>query len=302
MTLPDRIREAFPGASVLSLGGATEASIWSIAQPDRPRGSEELEGHPLRQAAREPAVYAARRAMEPVSRRGARAPYIGGLGLARGYWRDEERTRERFVTHPETGERLYWTGDAGRCLPDGNIEFLGREDFQVKIQGHRIELEEIEAALLQHPDVASAAVSVGGARRAVESGSSPMAVPAPGRALEAPALRAFIASKLPDYMVPSALRGGAPPPPSPATARSIAAPFRIQRGARRGRAGQRRRRDTAADPGLAPGIEALLAAPERPQQRGGARRGRARRLVAYVTTWRARRTRVPLACRIRSRS
>mgnify|MGYP003693775721 FL=1 len=66
--------------------------------------------------------------------------YIGGIGLARGYWRDEAKTRAQFVSHPQSGERLYRTGDLGRYLPDGNIEFLGREDDQVKVQGYRIEL------------------------------------------------------------------------------------------------------------------------------------------------------------------
>ena len=79
--------------------------------------------------------------------------YIGGVGLAQGYWRDAEKTAASFIDHPRTGERLYRTGDLGRYLPDGSIEFLGREDFQVKIQGHRIELGEIEAALEQHPGV-----------------------------------------------------------------------------------------------------------------------------------------------------
>ncbi|WP_437904212.1 amino acid adenylation domain-containing protein [Sorangium sp. So ce327] len=202
VTLPDRIREAFPGASVLSLGGATEASIWSIAYPIT-RVDPSWKSVPYGKPLANQRFYVLDGAMEPCPDGVPGRLYIGGVGLARGYWRDEERTRERFVTHPETGERLYWTGDLGRCLPDGNIEFLGREDFQVKIQGHRIELEEIEAALLQHPDVASAAVSVGstasGGKRLIAH-----VVPAPGRALEAPALRAFIASKLPDYMVPGA--------------------------------------------------------------------------------------------------
>jgi SagB-type dehydrogenase family enzyme len=79
--------------------------------------------------------------------------YIGGVGLAKGYWKDEEKTATSFVQHPHTGERLYRTGDLGRYWPDGVIEFLGREDFQVKIQGHRIELGEIEATLALHPEV-----------------------------------------------------------------------------------------------------------------------------------------------------
>ena len=90
--------------------------------------------------------------------------YIGGIGLAKGYWRDEEKSRANFIHHPRTGERLYKTGDLGRYLPDGNIEFLGREDFQVKIQGYRVELGEIEAALAEHPGVSAAAVVAKGHR------------------------------------------------------------------------------------------------------------------------------------------
>jgi SAM-dependent methyltransferase/acyl carrier protein len=92
--------------------------------------------------------------------------YIGGAGLAEGYWQDAARTAERFVEHPDTGARLYRTGDLGRYLPDGNIEFLGREDFQVKIRGYRIELGEIEAALLQHPAIKQAVVLAIGEARA----------------------------------------------------------------------------------------------------------------------------------------
>ena len=79
--------------------------------------------------------------------------FIGGVGLATGYWHDPAQTAARFVHHPHTGERLYDTGDLGRYRPDGTIEFLGREDHQVKLRGFRIELGEIEAALTQHPRV-----------------------------------------------------------------------------------------------------------------------------------------------------
>ncbi|WP_437981548.1 amino acid adenylation domain-containing protein [Sorangium sp. So ce117] len=282
VTLPDRIREAFPGASVLSLGGATEASIWSIAYPIT-RVDPSWKSIPYGKPLANQRFYVLDGAMEPCPDGVPGRLYIGGVGLARGYWRDEERTRERFVTHPETGERLYWTGDLGRCLPDGNIEFLGREDFQVKIQGHRIELEEIEAALLQHPDVASAAVSVGstasGGKRLIAH-----VVPAQGRALEAPALRAFIASKLPDYMVPGAFVETSRLPltsngkvdrsalPDPARESGVEAPAGAPP------------RSTAADPALAPGVEALLrehpsVAAARVERAAGERAGR----VAYVT-------------------
>jgi SAM-dependent methyltransferase len=86
--------------------------------------------------------------------------WIGGAGLARGYWRDQEKTATSFVEHPHSGERLYRTGDLGRFRPDGTIEFLGREDAQVKIRGHRIELGEIEATLARHPAVREAVADV----------------------------------------------------------------------------------------------------------------------------------------------
>src|SRR5260370_24995698 len=83
---------------------------------------------------------------------------MGGGGVAGGLWRDGDGTAGSFFTHPVTGERLYRTGDLGRWLPDGVIEFLGREDNQVKVQGFRIELGEIEAALRKHPAVRDVAV------------------------------------------------------------------------------------------------------------------------------------------------
>ncbi|MBC6477279.1 MAG: SagB family peptide dehydrogenase [Hormoscilla sp. GM7CHS1pb] len=87
------------------------------------------------------------------------------MGLATGYWLDVEKTRSSFITHPVTKERLYKTGDLGRYLPSGNIEFLGREDFQVKVNGYRIELGEIEITLKQHPAVKEAVVTAVGPER-----------------------------------------------------------------------------------------------------------------------------------------
>ncbi|MBT0964196.1 non-ribosomal peptide synthetase, partial [Denitromonas iodatirespirans] len=127
--------------------------------------------------------------------------YVGGAGVARGYLKQAELTAERFLEDPYVdGGRIYKTGDLGRWLPDGTIEYLGRNDFQVKIRGFRIELGEIEAKLAQHElvrDVVVLALDDGGGKRLVAYiiGDEPLA---------AEGLRAYAEQVLPAYMVPSA--------------------------------------------------------------------------------------------------
>lgn len=161
VTLPDRIKALWDGVTVYGLGGATEASIWSnyfLIEDVDPSWPSIPYGKPLANQSFQ--VLDANLNPRPVWVPGDL--YIGGIGLALGYWKDEEKTRAKFMIHPQTGERLYKTGDLGRYLPDGNLEFLGREDFQVKIRGHRIELGEIEAVLLQHPAIKEAVVNAVG--------------------------------------------------------------------------------------------------------------------------------------------
>ena len=132
--------------------------------------------------------------------------HIGGKCLARGYLNRPDLTAEKFIPHPfstEPGARLYKTGDRARYLPDGNIEFLGRVDHQVKLRGFRIELGEIEANLRQHPDVREAVVLVhhdtSGEKRLVA-----YAVAERDLFLTSDDLRGFLKEKLPEYLVPSA--------------------------------------------------------------------------------------------------
>ncbi|MEU4657824.1 amino acid adenylation domain-containing protein [Streptomyces sp. NPDC023723] len=161
VALPDSIRGKLPSLALHSLGGATEAAIWSIEYPigkvDHDWRSIPY-GKPL-----------ANQRFHVLDGRLRHTPewvpgelYIAGAGVALGYLGDREKTAARFLDHPVTGERLYRTGDLGRYLPDGTIEFLGRTDSQVKIRGHRIELTEIEAVLERHPDVAEARLVVDG--------------------------------------------------------------------------------------------------------------------------------------------
>ncbi|WP_158578483.1 non-ribosomal peptide synthetase/type I polyketide synthase [Spongiactinospora rosea] len=201
VTLPERIRRVLGEPEIVSLGGATEASIWSILYPvgDVPAGWPSIPyGRPMRNQT----FHVLDDSLKP---RPAGVPgdlYIGGIGLAEGYLRDEERTAAAFIHHPVTGERLYRTGDLGRFLPSGDIEFLGREDFQVKVQGYRIELGEIETALMRHPDLRSAVATVHGEPRGAKRIVA-FVVPEDGRPLPAD-LRAFLGERLPEYMVPSA--------------------------------------------------------------------------------------------------
>ncbi|MFI6688544.1 amino acid adenylation domain-containing protein [Streptomyces sp. NPDC050485] len=161
VTLPAQIGRFEPDLTLVSLGGATEASIWSIHHPITdvdPAWTSIPYGTPLVNQGFRVLDEALRDA--PVWTVGEL--YITGAGLAAGYLGDPELTAARFFDHPVDGQRMYRTGDLGRYLPGGEIEFLGREDGQVKIRGHRIELGEVEAALLAHPAVGAAAAVVSG--------------------------------------------------------------------------------------------------------------------------------------------
>ncbi len=159
VTLPDAMRAGHPELTVVSLGGATEAAIWSvhhvIGEVDRLLPSIPY-GTPLRGQRLAVVDHLGRDRPEGVPGE----ILIRGAGVALGYLGDAERTRERFGVDPATGDREYRPGDIGRYLPDGSIELLGREDAQVKIRGYRIELAEIQAAVLAHPGVADCAVQV----------------------------------------------------------------------------------------------------------------------------------------------
>ncbi|MET7671356.1 non-ribosomal peptide synthetase [Micromonospora luteifusca] len=203
-SLPGRARSLWPDTRIIAMGGATEASIWSnIYEVDEvdPEWRSIPYGRPL-----------TNQTMRVLDHRlDVRPPwavgriYIGGVGLACGYWRDDERTAERFVRHPDTGERLYWTGDLGRYWPDGTIEFIGREDRQVKVQGFRVEPGEVEAAIRLCPGVRDCVVCVdgvpGGQVRLLS-----LVVPEPGQELDGQVVAAHLRTRLPHYMVPGRIQ------------------------------------------------------------------------------------------------
>ncbi|MCZ8519464.1 MULTISPECIES: non-ribosomal peptide synthetase [Paenibacillus] len=198
--LKDRINRFFPGARVIGLGGATEATVWSNHYPIRgtTEGQRSIPyGRPLANNA----FYILDPLGHPVPRGIPGELYIGGLGVAEGYVNDPERTSQSFVPDPfNAGGRLYRTGDLGRLLPCGNMEFLGRKDHQVKIRGYRVELGEIEYRLRQLPGVTEALALVTEGEEGREGQLCAYIVAE--QPLAVYSVRAHLAKTLPGYMLP----------------------------------------------------------------------------------------------------
>jgi len=202
LSLPDQVRGAFPNAEVVGLGGATEATVWSNSFPVgrvEPHWASIPYGKPMPNAQ----YHVLDRHLNPCPVGVSGDLYIAGECLAVGYT-DPALTAESFIPNPfsvEPGARMYRTGDRARYWADGNMEFLGRLDQQVKVRGFRIELGEIEAVLSQHPSVRDALVlvrEVAGEKQLVAY-LVPRTSPAPSAA----ELRGFIKDKLPEYMLPA---------------------------------------------------------------------------------------------------
>jgi amino acid adenylation domain-containing protein len=186
--------------------GPSEASI--IVTAYEPRTNDRVEAPtivPIGRPIANTQVYLLDPHLHPVPDGMRGELYIGGVGLARGYLNRPQLSAEKFIHNPFTsdpGARLYKTGDMARYLPNGDIEFLGRSDEQVKVRGFRVEIGEVESALAQHPSVHGSIIAV----REDEAGSKqlvayivPERKPGPSGA----ELRNFLREKLPDYMIPS---------------------------------------------------------------------------------------------------
>ena len=184
--------------------GPTEATVVATAYEPPPGAS--LPEVPIGRPIANTRVYLLDARMEPVPPGLPGELYIGGEGLARGYLRRAGPTAERFVPDPfgdRPGARLFRTGDRARWRPDGQLEFLGRVDHQVKVRGFRVEPGEVEAVLRRHPGVGDAVV----AARADAAGRLRLAayvVPRDAAAPDAAESRRWLRAALPEYMVPSA--------------------------------------------------------------------------------------------------
>jgi amino acid adenylation domain-containing protein len=197
-----RFHEVLPHASLYQMYGPTETTV-AVTVRRCPPG--EGEGRvPLGRPVPNTRIYVLDGEGEPVPAGVAGELHVGGAQTARGYVNDPGLTAERFVADPfspEPGARMYRTGDGGRWRPDGTLEFLGRDDGQVKVRGYRIELGEIEARLRELPGVAEAAVL---ASEDAPGEARLLAYFAGAAELDAEALRAHLAARLPAYMVPAA--------------------------------------------------------------------------------------------------
>jgi len=220
----DLVRHWRSGRQFFNLYGPTEATVWATSAELLDNHRPPHIGRPIGNTK----IYVLDANLQPVPIGVPGEMFIGGLGVTRGYLNRPELTAERFLPDPfasEPGARVYKTGDRARLLPDGNIEFLGRMDNQVKVHGFRIELEEIEMVLGQHPAIREAVVVVRedqpGNKRLVayvaptaedrglkieDSGS--VAEESLSSILHHPSsilsdLRRFLKERLPEYMLPS---------------------------------------------------------------------------------------------------
>ena len=194
-----RVLEAGRPERLLHVYGPTENttfSTWHLVE----QVTLDAATVPIGRAIANSQLYVLDRHMDPVPVGVPGELYLGGDGLAEGYLYRPDLTAERFIPDPfnaREGTRLYRTGDIGRYLSDGAVEFIGRVDNQIKIRGFRVELGEIEAALARHPSIREAVVVHAEARLAA------YIVPVPGAAAERSEIRQSLVQSLPEYMIPA---------------------------------------------------------------------------------------------------
>ncbi|KZL47817.1 non-ribosomal peptide synthetase [Nodularia spumigena CENA596] len=200
-----RALELLPATKIINGYGPSECTVFTCCYPIHEKLAENINSLPIGKPIGDRTVYILDTHLNRVPVGVPGELYIGGASVARGYLNQPKLTRERFISNPfeeAGGGKLYKTGDLVRRLPDGNIEFIGRIDTQVKLRGFRIELAEIEAVLNQHPDIQQVVVIA----REDELGKKLLVayLVAQDNVLTPSNLRNFLKSKLPDYMIPAA--------------------------------------------------------------------------------------------------
>ncbi|SMO83525.1 amino acid adenylation domain-containing protein [Chryseobacterium rhizoplanae] len=201
--LPGRIKKHFPLTEVISLGGATEGTVWSNFYPVK-EVKEGWTSIPYGKPLDNNFFYILDEWLNPVPQGIPGELFIGGVGVARGYANDPEKTAYSYINDPFNqllGGMMYRTGDLGRMLPDWNMEFLGRKDHQIKIRGFRVEIGEVNTALVRNELIKEAIVVSKGEK----NNKFLVAYFTSTVELKAEDLRIFLLESLPDYMIPSHL-------------------------------------------------------------------------------------------------
>jgi amino acid adenylation domain-containing protein len=204
--LPDRIKKFMPQTQVISLGGATEGTVWSNFYPVE-KTLKEWNSIPYGKPIYNNFFYVLNEQLQPVPFGVTGNLYIGGVGVARGYANDQEKTDSAFITdpfNPNQGGVMYRTGDLGKIWPDLNMEFIGRKDNQVKILGFRIELGEVESVLNGCALVSNAIVL---AKDDQDGKKRLIGYVVPNGKFDKNAVTAYLKTKLPNYMIPAVLIG-----------------------------------------------------------------------------------------------
>ena len=201
VNLPERIKSLKKDIQTISLGGATEASIWSIYFNINKVDSS-WKSIPYGTPLKNQTFYCLNAKLNEVPDWVTGDLYIGGIGVAKGYYGDAEKTHERFINHPITGEKIYWTGDKGRYMKEGVLEFLGRDDLQIKINGFRIELGDIEAALYKNSNIKNC-IALATKDSSQERRLAVCYSTFNGLEITKNEIHSFLSNLLPEYMVPS---------------------------------------------------------------------------------------------------
>ena len=202
VNLPEKVNKYFPNANVISLGGATEGTVWSNYYPIE-RVEKEWLSIPYGKPIANNFFYILDDNLNPVPKGIVGELYIGGVGVAVGYANDKAKTDAAFVKDPfnkKLGGRMYRTGDLGRMDSNNNMEFIGRKDHQTKIRGFRVELGEIEHQLQKHELVKDAIVTV---KKDTADSNFLCAYIVADEPVMANEYRQYLSDHLPEYMIPA---------------------------------------------------------------------------------------------------
>lgn len=196
-------QQFLPKTKLLNQYGPTEATVGATIYitPKNFQGEKVLIGKPIDNVQ----IFILNEKLEKVKVGEIGEIHIGGNGVARGYLNRQGLTKEKFIQNPfgkKKKDRLYKTGDLGKFLPDGNIDFIGRADHQVKLRGYRIEMGEVEAVISQHPNVRETVVKIFGEKPTDQKLIGYLTLKNDTQ-LNATQLRNFLEEKIPEYMIPS---------------------------------------------------------------------------------------------------